>query len=106
MSQEVASTFDISNLLGKPCSVNIQHKAKNDGGQKAFIAGILPAMPDLVKHQPAESQMFFGINQATSQQHVRDTFPDKPDWFLEMFTKSLGVECTPRGGCGSQHPTG
>lgn len=43
-SDEEAEKFDISAVLGKPCTLNVIHKKKNDGSIRAYVDSVGPPM--------------------------------------------------------------
>jgi len=54
LTKEELRRFDITQMAGKPCLLNVSHYEKADGGTGANIAGILPLMKD----QSAPPQRF------------------------------------------------
>lgn len=46
--------FDLENILGKPCMINIVHKTGSKGGTFANIAAIMPLAKGMVKLEPRD----------------------------------------------------
>ena len=47
--EELAAGFDVEKLVGANCALNVIHEQNKDGGTRAKIAGIMPAMKDRPK---------------------------------------------------------
>jgi len=73
-TEQEASHFDVSKLLGKPCMLNIIHKTKLDGNIRADISSVSPIPKGLSCPAPVLSPVIFAVNSFSKD--IFDTLPE------------------------------
>lgn len=81
---EELAGFDISNLVGVPCMVNVEHYNGSDGKQRAGIGGVLGLMPGMEKPVPEGTTYYYGIDD-----HGREFPEGMPDFVKERILESV-----------------
>lgn len=75
--------FDIRNLLGKACQINVVHQTKNDKTY-ANIASIVPKPKGFAEPPTSNRHVYFSMD----GDFDRATFAALPEWMQEMIKKS------------------
>lgn len=73
-TQSEAEGFDITNVVGKPCMLNVIHKMKKDGNLKADISALSSMPKGLTCPEQINTTVVFSVEDFDEQ--VFDTFPD------------------------------
>jgi hypothetical protein len=73
-TEQEASHFDVSKLLGKPCMLNIIHKTKLDGNIRADISSVSPIPKGLSCPAPVLPPVIFSVNSFSKE--IFDTLPE------------------------------
>lgn len=71
--------FDLENILGKSCQIQVVHKAKRDGGVSYRIGAVM-ALPKGMKHETPENPC--------RTWSIGDPTDDVPKWMVERAMKS------------------
>jgi hypothetical protein len=73
-TEQEASHFDVSKLLGKPCMLNIIHKTKLDGSIRADISSVSPIPKGLTCPPAVLPILIFSVNQFDPE--IFETLPE------------------------------
>ena len=71
-----AGGFDTQNLLGKGCTLTIQHKEIN-GSERAVVAGVAPLMKGLKAFTPSNPVVYLTLDPAKFDQAAFDALGEK-----------------------------
>ena len=94
-SEDIAKmngSFDIEQLLGMPCRVNVMHEQRGEGADKHFAPKISAIMPGDNTFPALESDpIFFDWDMKNADQHAELL----PDWLKEKMGQKPGDHSTP-----------
>lgn len=74
--------FDLKNILGKVCFLNIVHTSRN-GKEYANVASVMPVPDGIASPAPVNELLYYSINE-----HDSATFEKVPKFYREMIMKS------------------
>jgi hypothetical protein len=94
--------FNIKNVLGKPCLVNVVHATK-DGTVYGNIAGITPLPKGMPVPQPVNEIVYFSLDAPLFNAAVLDSFSDKLKTFIKGSPEYAAV-IAPKGDPGATGP--
>ena len=81
-TSEEEEGFDLSQLLGKNCMLQIQH-LQRDGRTYATVSTVMPLMKGMEKSTPENPLCYFCF-----ADHGSEIPPDTPDWIVEKIKDS------------------
>jgi len=81
-TEQEKAGFDITNLIGANCLLNIAHAQKQDKSMKDLIASITPLMAGMNKLQPENKTVDYSISDHGFN------FEGVPDWAVKMIKES------------------
>lgn len=84
-TEKELETFDVKNLLGVSCMVNVSHKEKKAGGTRAVVANVSPLPKGMEKGQPAGDILYVALEPDLFDVEAFDTLSD---WFKEKIRSS------------------
>lgn len=84
--------FELKNILGKVCFLNIVHTARN-GKQYANVASVMPVPDGIDSPAPVNELLYYSINE-----HHPETFEKIPKFYREMILKSPEYQMMEMGG--------
>jgi hypothetical protein len=75
--------FDISNLIGANCQVNVIHKIKKNGSKRADIGSVMPLSKGMKKYSIEGEKLYFSW-----EDHGYDIPDEIPDGIKQMIMRS------------------
>jgi len=83
-TKEELDGFDLQNILGKPCMLNLAH---SECGQYANIIGVVPMMAGIPTKDPENPQLLFSVGDL--KEGVPPEWPENmPKWLIEKVQES------------------
>jgi len=84
-TKEEMQSFDLKNILGVPCMLQIVHNEKNNGDIREKVYHVMPLMKGLEPPKPATEI----INLDWSAPDFKETLEKIPDWQKDIVKRAL-----------------
>lgn len=82
-TEDELAGFDLANVLGKPCLVNVVHQQKRDGtGHYAKVVGVTRIPKGLPSPAPVNAPLWFSLDEADAPQK----YALLPEWLQKRIT--------------------
>lgn len=87
--EEQEGFFDVGQLLGKPCLLNVIHTTTAEGKTYANVSGIMPLPKSMNVGDPENSKVLYDIDESSD-----NIFDMLPEWVREIIAKSKNADIT------------